>query len=441
MPLVSIIIPNFNHGRYLGERFRSISEQCFQDFEVIFLDDGSTDGSSEFADSVRLDQPLRIRKNRRNSGSVFDQWRRGLDEARGQYVWIAESDDTSQPNFLNVMTAALDRHPSAALGYCQSTLVDARGSLVSAYPSYLDDIDPLRWKRSYSCAGRDELEHAMILRNSIPNASACIFRREALGAALSNRVPLRLCGDWLVYSRMLQRAGLVFVSEPMNIYRVHSKSLRSVVDNGFDRIAEGYLVQDSISRTVRLRAETHELACRFSLRELTFLAARLDRNPLNDALLKCAARQFDPALVERLADWERQRLPCARVAQRSWRTMGRRRESFRVYRDDRPVVLEFRVRPGTMEVDLLGKSGSVEVIDLQWADRSGRPLADPVTGDRLAALIFIGADSALQIKRSEVSTTIVEGTGGLVITTPKAVAGGDLLLKIAVRAAPPPSLL
>ena len=119
-PKVSVVVPNYNHARFLPKRIDSILEQTFQDFELILLDDCSTDDSrsilAKYADSSRV----RTEFNEINSGSSFKQWNKGVGLARGEYVWIAESDDYSDERLLEELTARLDAEPRGAFAYCRS---------------------------------------------------------------------------------------------------------------------------------------------------------------------------------------------------------------------------------------------------------------------------------------------------------------------------------
>jgi cellulose synthase/poly-beta-1,6-N-acetylglucosamine synthase-like glycosyltransferase len=92
MPKVSVIIPNYNHARYLRQRIESVVGQTYQDFEVILLDDCSTDESRSIIDEYARDPRVRIEFNQKNSGNTFKQWNKGVKLARGEYVWVAESD-------------------------------------------------------------------------------------------------------------------------------------------------------------------------------------------------------------------------------------------------------------------------------------------------------------------------------------------------------------
>ena len=100
-PAVSVIVPNYNHAPFLRRRLDSIFNQTYQDFEVIILDDCSSDNSKEIIEQYRnRPQITHIVYNEVNSGSPFKQWAKGFDLAKGEYIWIAESDDWAELNFL-----------------------------------------------------------------------------------------------------------------------------------------------------------------------------------------------------------------------------------------------------------------------------------------------------------------------------------------------------
>ena len=108
MPTVSVIVPNYNHAPYLRQRIESILDQSHQDFELILLDDCSTDGSRDIMESYRGDPRVsHIVYNEANSGSTFRQWDKGIELAQGECVWVAESDQIplqpamSKPKFTN----------------------------------------------------------------------------------------------------------------------------------------------------------------------------------------------------------------------------------------------------------------------------------------------------------------------------------------------------
>ena len=98
---VSVIIPNYCHARFLNQRIDSVLNQTYSDYEVIILDDCSTDNSREIIESYRNHPKIsHIVYNEKNSGSTFIQWEKGFELARGEYIWIAESDYVARSTFL-----------------------------------------------------------------------------------------------------------------------------------------------------------------------------------------------------------------------------------------------------------------------------------------------------------------------------------------------------
>jgi glycosyltransferase involved in cell wall biosynthesis len=225
MPEVSIIVPNYNHGRFLEERLESIFGQTFQDFEVILLDDCSTDNSVEILKKYAGHPKVReFRVNDHNSGSPFKQWRQGIALAGGEYIWIAESDDYADKNFLATLVPALKSNPRLGLAYCQSKVVGENSEIIGEYSSYSFSC-PERWKNDFTNSGTDEICSYLLRINTIPNASAAIVRKAALADII---VPdnLKTMGDWYVWLKVLSRWNVFYTAKPLNCFRRSSQSTR-----------------------------------------------------------------------------------------------------------------------------------------------------------------------------------------------------------------------
>src|SRR5207342_1807970 len=101
MATISVIIPNYNHAFYLKQRIDSVIQQTYSDFEIIILDDASTDNSRDVIEKYRHYPKVKhIIYNESNSGSTFSQWQKGIELASGKYIWLAESDDVADSTFL-----------------------------------------------------------------------------------------------------------------------------------------------------------------------------------------------------------------------------------------------------------------------------------------------------------------------------------------------------
>lgn len=227
MPQVSVIIPNFNHARFLKARVESVLTQTFADTEILILDDASTDESSRVISEFETEPRVSVYFNETNSGSPFSQWNRGISMTTGEYVWIAESDDWAEERFLERMVAVLDANPKVSLAYSLSKIVDQQGRELESFFDW--DVSPGpstdRWRRDFTEDGRTECVRVLGFHNTIHNASAVLFRRSAASEAGKVREDLRYCGDWEFWVRMLRLGRVAFVSEMLNQNRRHEATV------------------------------------------------------------------------------------------------------------------------------------------------------------------------------------------------------------------------
>src|SRR6266853_495182 len=200
MPTVSVVIPNCNHARYLRKRIESVLGQTYRDFEVILLDDCSTDGSRSIIEEYRVDPRVRIEFNEENSGSSFKQWNKGVRLARGKYVWIAESDDYADERLLERLTSILEKQPEVTLAYCRSWCVRDDDTRDGYFDTYLDCLDRTRWSADFTSDGIEECRDSFLLCNMVPNASAVVFRRSTFEGVGGADERMRVAGDYKLWA-------------------------------------------------------------------------------------------------------------------------------------------------------------------------------------------------------------------------------------------------
>lgn len=262
MPKVSVIIPNYNHARFLEKRIQSVLNQTYQDFEVIYLDDASTDNSNEVFAKFAGDKRIQAVYNQTNSGSPFKQWNLGISLAQGDYVWLAESDDYADKRLLAELVGRLDNNPNVGLAYCQSLIVDEYDN--TKYTCNLDwirSLDKERWQKDFINIGKNECERYLIFGNTIPNASAVLIRRSIYEKAGCVDETMRLCGDWMLWIKMLLLSDIAFVAEPLNYFRVHSGIVRhKAFINGVD-VEESYQVLRHILGNLSFARQVVEQVC------------------------------------------------------------------------------------------------------------------------------------------------------------------------------------
>ena len=224
---VSVIVPNFRHEKYLEERLRSVFRQTLKPHEIIFLDDASPDGSVAIARRLAAESPVPVRfsVNEQNSGSTFRQWMKGLALATGDLIWLAESDDSCHPEFLERLVPEF-YDPDLALGYCQSALIGPRGEILAEnFLGHTDDISAARWLYRYCVSGSEEARLALCQKNTIPNASAVLFRRPAQLDFEQELEKLRFAGDWFFYAMLIRSGKIVYLPEVLNYYRRHQQTV------------------------------------------------------------------------------------------------------------------------------------------------------------------------------------------------------------------------
>src|SRR3984893_10467810 len=137
-PTVSVIVPNYDHAPFLRKRLNSILSQTYQDFEMILLDDCSTDESRAILQEYAHRPHVRLEFNDVNSGSGYRQWNKGVSLARGKYVWIAESDDYADVNYLQRLLGVLESDEKIMFAYCRSWRVAEDGVLAGIEDTYLN---------------------------------------------------------------------------------------------------------------------------------------------------------------------------------------------------------------------------------------------------------------------------------------------------------------
>lgn len=255
MPEVSVILPNYNHARFLKQRIESILNQTFSDFELIILDDFSSDNSRSRLESCQFNEKVsHYIVNDKNSGSPFLQWSKGISLAKGKYIWIAESDDYIDTTFLELGVRSLSESDSDFF-YCKSVQVDSDGNYLRGLDWWLADLRMQNWKENYSSKAEVELNKFLIRKNHICNASSVLFRnRPELTEYLKAIVHFRFCGDWLFWLQYLKDSNrVVFNKDCINYWRDHASTTRSYID--FDRNIEMLKIYHWIAENV-LKSES-----------------------------------------------------------------------------------------------------------------------------------------------------------------------------------------
>lgn len=217
--MVSVIIPNYNHAPFLTERIESVLNQSFRDFEVIILDDCSTDNSREVIEQYRNHPNIsHIVFNEENSGSTFKQWHKGFELAKGEYIWIAESDDVAHWDFIKKLLTAINGDKEVVLAASGITLINEKGEAIGHH-----SISKSKYARKYSKGAF--IKENMLMGNHLLNASSAIFRRDVLSLFPDNYTKLKASGDYMFWIEIANCGKVVELPDRLDYFRRSSSTV------------------------------------------------------------------------------------------------------------------------------------------------------------------------------------------------------------------------
>lgn len=257
---VSVVIPNYNYQDFITERIDSILMQTYPIYELIILDDCSTDNSVKVIENKIKDiKDIKVRfiKNEKNSGCVFKQWKKAFELAEGDYIWIAEADDSAENNFVEEVIKGFD-DKNVVISYCESARIDENNMLIREKSDDLYDMCRTgEWNSSYTKDGKDEIIEHLSVTNTILNVSSVMWKKQDYSEILEKATEFKVAGDWYIYYNALRNGKIAWNSKPLNYYRKHSKSVCTTVkaDVEFKEICR---LQDEITELYELPKEIKE---------------------------------------------------------------------------------------------------------------------------------------------------------------------------------------
>lgn len=256
LPLVSVIVPNFNHASFLSQRLETIYNQTYKHFEVILLDDASTDNSREILKDfqARHANNTRLIFNEKNSGGVFYQWRKGIEAARGDLIWIAESDDFSAENFLSELVPAFT-DDTIQLAFCRTDFIQDEQKIFTT-EQYLADLPAFDMKKTFAMTAAEFVEHGFGIKNIIPNVSGVLFRKKKFFPKLC--LSMKLCGDWVFYLDVIKGGCVYYSPAATNFYRVHKNSTSLAIQKESRYFVEHERIAEFVAENYQVPVEVHE---------------------------------------------------------------------------------------------------------------------------------------------------------------------------------------
>lgn len=206
MPRVSILFTCYNHIKYAPIAWQSILDQTFQDYEIIAIDDGSTDGTREW---LERQQNATIIFNKENLGT-YGTLNVGLETAKGEYIAVFNDDDVWLPKKLAMQVEMLDSNPQIGLVHTDGYFIDGEG--VERHDS------PLGFDFPRTETG--DILLALIYANSII-ASAVLARKQCFEELGGFNEEYFGSGDWEMWYRICEKYDAGYIAKPLTLYRVH----------------------------------------------------------------------------------------------------------------------------------------------------------------------------------------------------------------------------
>ena len=229
---ISVVIPNYNYQQFLYQRLYSILYQTEKIYEILILDDCSTDNSRKVIDDIveKLQDYIAIKKiyNDENSGSAFKQWEKGFKESTGDYVWIAEADDYCENNFLKQVLKPIKKDSSIVLSYVDTAFIDKEGYIIlRTIKPEIDIMQTKHWDSNFINDGIKEIHDYSFLNCTIANVSSVLFKNNDYSNYFNESGKYKQAGDWLFYVNVMSTGKVAFTNKPINYYRVHGTNVTS----------------------------------------------------------------------------------------------------------------------------------------------------------------------------------------------------------------------
>ena len=225
-PRVSVIIPNYNHANFLEKRINTILDQNYQNFEILILDDCSIDNSREIIINYTKKYPDKIKYifNEHNSGNVFRQWRKGIEHTTGVLLWICESDDFSETDFLEKIIKHFANF-SVNIAFGRIQFSDEKGKLRKGLDRYREAAEKGIWDHELIRPAYKWFSNGFGVNNLIANVGGCVFRRQQIPASVWEEAETySVLGDWFLYCHIANGGMIAYSPDAVSYFRQHGEN-------------------------------------------------------------------------------------------------------------------------------------------------------------------------------------------------------------------------
>lgn len=271
--LVSVVVASYNHAEFLEQRMASLFNQTYQDIEILVIEDCSPDNSLEVLRKYESHPKVKLIVREENGGWVAVS-NQGIDLSSGEFVLFANCDDDCDPRMIERLVEGMKANPTAGIAFCRSLMVNEHDQVLG------DDFVIREPSFRARCAtdtlvSGTEMSRFLLHSCVIPNLSAALIRRECFAAIGNLSSAYRACSDWDLFFRIVTRYDVAYIAEPLNKFRQHKTTIRSVT--------KGRVTYEEFFRLllgqIRLLDLTFIERCRFRIRVMYLWSTHLISQP------------------------------------------------------------------------------------------------------------------------------------------------------------------
>lgn len=233
MPKVSVIIPAYNAVAYLPQTINSVLRQTFTDYEVLIVDDGSSDNTADWAAQIRDSRVKLISQPNQGAGAARNT---GVKNAQGDCVAFLDADDLWEPTKLAKQVERLDQQPEVGLVHTWITIANPDGSLSD---------------RTMQTDGEGHIWNQVVVYNPLKCGSTAMVRRRCFEELGYFDQSLKYSEDWDMWIRIARNYAFSVIAEPLTYYRIHPfnksknyegqlKCFHQIIDKAFESPPKQY---------------------------------------------------------------------------------------------------------------------------------------------------------------------------------------------------------
>lgn len=288
-PLISICMPNYNYEKYIREAIESVLSQTYQNFEIIIVDDNSTDNSIGVIKSYN-DPRIKLYQNETNL-YTFKTNNKALSLANGELIAVLHSDDKYEPDFLEKIIESYDNYP------------EHRVFITGVYFYHSDKSKLIPW-HPYDSGGiksQSEVLIRLFHQNNIGNGVNVVFHRECLQKAGTFSEEYKYIADYDFLLKLANKYEFIYIPKMLSYYRVHSSNATSSNIKQRDRDQEvETIVQENLAKCTILPKHVYKqlnlLAQNNGIQKSFYMGIRYNSGKITRFMLN-SKKDIDPGIA------------------------------------------------------------------------------------------------------------------------------------------------